>query len=156
MPGRILLCTDGSEHAEHALTVGLEVVRDPTDVEVVTVISPPDPGLVVGTGFASGAMTPEEFEALEVSVQEEGTRILQHTIEALGLGAVDTKILVGEAASAICDHAAEVGAAAIVIGTRGRGGFKRALLGSVSDYVVRHAPCAVVVAGPKSTDDEED
>lgn len=38
-----------------------------------------------------------------------------------------------------------VGTDAIVIGTRGRGGIKRALLGSVSDYVVRNAPCPVVV-----------
>ena len=36
-------------------------------------------------------------------------------------------------------------ATAIVIGSRGRGGIKKALLGSVSDYVVRNAPCPVVV-----------
>jgi nucleotide-binding universal stress UspA family protein len=152
MPGLIVLCTDGSEHAEHALKAGLAVVREPDDLVLVTVINPPDPSLVVGTGFASGAMTPEEFDALEVSVQDEGSRVLDHTIEAVGLGDVATKILTGEAASSIVDYAEEIGAAAIVIGTRGRGGFKRALLGSVSDYVVRHASCPVVVTGPR--DDE--
>jgi nucleotide-binding universal stress UspA family protein len=45
----------------------------------------------------------------------------------------------------LCELAEEIGAGAIVIGSRGRGGFKRALLGSVSDYVVRNAPCPVVV-----------
>ena len=55
MPGLIVLCTDGSDHAEHALKAGLAIVKDPTDTVLVTVINPPDPSLVVGTGFASGA-----------------------------------------------------------------------------------------------------
>jgi nucleotide-binding universal stress UspA family protein len=42
--------------------------------------------------------------------------------------------------------AADVDADALVIGSRGRGGLKRALLGSVSDYVVRNAPCSVIVS----------
>ena len=152
MPGLIVLCTDGSDHAEHALKAGLAIVKDPTDTVLVTVINPPDPSLVVGTGFASGAMTPEEFDALEISVKDEGSRILDHTMDAVGLADVDTKILTGEPASSICDYAEEIDAAAIVMGTRGRGGIKRALLGSVSDYVVRHASCPVVVTGPR--DDE--
>jgi nucleotide-binding universal stress UspA family protein len=149
MPGPIVLCADGSEHSDHALKAGLSIVRDPTDVVLVTVVNPPDPSLVVGTGMASGAMTPEEFDALEVSVQDEGSHILQHAIDALGLTGVDTKVLTGEAASSICDYAEDVGATAIIIGSRGRGGFKRALLGSVSDYVVRNASCPVVVTGPQ-------
>jgi nucleotide-binding universal stress UspA family protein len=38
-----------------------------------------------------------------------------------------------------------VGAGLIVIGSRGRGGLRRALLGSVSDSVIRHAHCPVLV-----------
>jgi nucleotide-binding universal stress UspA family protein len=45
----------------------------------------------------------------------------------------------------VCELAQEVHAEAIVVGSRGRGGIKRAFLGSVSDYVVRNAPCSVVV-----------
>jgi nucleotide-binding universal stress UspA family protein len=44
-----------------------------------------------------------------------------------------------------------LGARAVVLGTRGRGGIARALLGSVSDYVVRNAPCPVVVTGSHDT-----
>ena len=153
MPGPIVLCADGSDHSDHAVRAGLSILREPTDAVLVTVVNPPDPSLVVGTGMASGAMTPEEFEALEVSTKDDGARILQHTIEAAGLAeGIDTKVLSGEAASAICEYAEEIGASAIVIGSRGRGGFKRALLGSVSDYVVRNANCPVVVTGPHDAD----
>ena len=57
------------------------------------------------------------------------------------------EVLVGDTGPALCDFAAGVSASVIVIGSRGRGGFKRALLGSVSDYVVRNAPCPVLVTG---------
>jgi len=43
--------------------------------------------------------------------------------------------------------AEQLPARALVMGSRGRGGLKRALLGSVSDYVVRNSPCPVVITG---------
>ena len=46
--------------------------------------------------------------------------------------------------AAVCERAAEVGSDLIVLGTHGRGPVARALLGSVADHVVRHAPCPVV------------
>jgi nucleotide-binding universal stress UspA family protein len=152
MPGPIVLCADGSEHSDHALRAGLAIVGKTFGFVLVTVVNPPDPSLVVGTGMASGAMTPEEFDALEVAVHDEGAEILQHTIDAVGLTDVETKTLTGEAATSICDYAAEIGASAIIIGSRGRGGFKRALMGSVSDHVVRNATCPVVVTGPHEAD----
>jgi len=58
-------------------------------------------------------------------------------------------VVAGEPGAAICALATELSAAAVVLGTRGRGGIARALLGSVSDYVVRTAPCTVIVGrGP--------
>jgi nucleotide-binding universal stress UspA family protein len=154
MPGVILLCTDGSDLAERALRTGLDLLGRTGEIVLVTSVSPPDPSLLVGTGFAGGTVMPEEYDAMHAEVEAEGARIIGHTIEALGLGEdVRTKVLTGEAASAVCDYAQEIGAAAIVLGTRGRSGFKRALLGSVSDYVVRHAPCPVVVTNVNEGDE---
>lgn len=45
----------------------------------------------------------------------------------------------------IVELAEEIGAGLIVMGSRGLGGIRRALMGSVSDSVVRHAHCAVLV-----------
>src|SRR5687768_7716984 len=54
---------------------------------------------------------------------------------------------------AIVHLAEEIGAGLIVIGSRGFGGLKRALLGNVADSVVRHAHCPVLVVRPeKGTD----
>lgn len=59
---------------------------------------------------------------------------------------------VGDAGSLICDLARNWGADVIVIGRRGRGGIAEMLLGSVSNYVVHHAPCSVlVIQGLKPT-----
>jgi nucleotide-binding universal stress UspA family protein len=46
---------------------------------------------------------------------------------------------------AIVNLADEIGAGLIVMGSRGLGGIRRALMGSVSDSVVRHAHCPVLV-----------
>ena len=62
-----------------------------------------------------------------------------------GVDAANVVVLRGDPAASLVQHAEHVGASAIVIGTRGRGGIKRAVLGSVSDHVIRHAPCPVIV-----------
>ncbi len=54
----------------------------------------------------------------------------------------------GEPASAILEAAAKWGADLIVVGSHGRSGVDRLLLGSVSDRVVRHAPCSVQIVRP--------
>lgn len=51
----------------------------------------------------------------------------------------------GKPGEVICRVAEEEGAEMIVMGTRGLGRFHRTLVGSVSDYVVHHAPCPVLI-----------
>jgi nucleotide-binding universal stress UspA family protein len=53
--------------------------------------------------------------------------------------------VMGNPAAALMDTAERVGAAMIVVGSRGRGGFTRLLLGSVSEQCATHAHCPVVV-----------
>jgi nucleotide-binding universal stress UspA family protein len=51
----------------------------------------------------------------------------------------------GKVDHAVVTLAEEIGAGLIVLGSRGHGGIRRALMGSVSDAVVRHAHCPVLV-----------
>jgi nucleotide-binding universal stress UspA family protein len=52
---------------------------------------------------------------------------------------------IGDAGHLLCDVAKDWGADLIVVGRRGRTGLAEAFLGSVSNYVVHHAPCSVLV-----------
>lgn len=56
---------------------------------------------------------------------------------------------IGDAVEEILGLAEDIGADLIVIGSRGRGGFRRVLLGSTTEAIVREAGCAVIVARPK-------
>jgi nucleotide-binding universal stress UspA family protein len=112
----------------------------------VAVALEPDPTLLTGTGMAGGVMSPEAFQQAVDAADLEARTMAEETAVALGLVGATTTALRGDPAAAICQHAEEVGAGAVVIGTRGRGGLKRAVLGSVSDHVIRHAPCPVVVS----------
>ena len=58
---------------------------------------------------------------------------------------VQVHLRMGKAAVEIVDLAEELGAGLVVVGSRGLGGIRRALMGSVSDSVVRHAHCPVLV-----------
>jgi nucleotide-binding universal stress UspA family protein len=61
---------------------------------------------------------------------------------------------VGDVATTICHIAEEVPADVIIVGSHGRTGLKRMLLGSVSEHVVRHAPCPVLVVHERPVDDD--
>lgn len=63
---------------------------------------------------------------------------------ALGV-AVESLVWVGDPGESIVEAAEAEGADLILVGSHGRSGVGRALLGSVSDYVVRHANCPVLV-----------
>ena len=148
-----ILCIDGSELSLQAARSGLEILRETDTVVVATVIELADASLVTGTsGFAGGTVSPETLDVLREDQLAEGETIVAAAVEALGLTGATTKVLSGHAGQMICNLAAELDASSIVIGSRGRGGIKRAVLGSVSDHVVRHAPCPVVVVGPGADD----
>jgi len=151
MSGTIVLCTDGSELAGRALRAGLAVLGPADRYVVVTAVQGPDPAQLFGaSGMAGPTMTQAEFDAEATAAHGDGTTIVGETIAALGLRGAEGRVVEGPAGPAICALAEQLDAVALVIGSRGRGGLKRALLGSVSDHVVRHAPCPVIVANTES------
>ena len=145
MPSPILLCADGSDEALDALAAGVDLLGPGGPYVLVSVADAPDPDVLSGTGHAGAELSAEEFDLAVGRAHESAREVVGEAEARLGLGDVEVRVLGGEPASAICELAAELDARAIVLGTRGRGGLSRALLGSVSDYVVRNAPCTVVV-----------
>ncbi len=97
-------------------------------------------------GFEGPLVTPEEAEADYRRQLTEGESVLQHTQQALGRG-VDVRLVPTDAdpGHAIVGIAKEVRPDVIVLGSEEKGFFQRLVTGSVSDYVVRHAPCPVLV-----------
>lgn len=141
-----LVCTDGSDLADNAAATGLRVLAPADRTVILTVV--PEPSLMLpydASGMAGSAVSPAEFEEIRKRLSDEGQSVLERTARELALPDAETRVLVGDAGRGICQLATELGATAIVIGSRGRGGLVRAVLGSVSDHVVRHAPCPVLV-----------
>ena len=66
-------------------------------------------------------------------------------VRAAGATVALAHLRMGEAAPEIVALGEEIGAGLIVMGSRGLGGIRRALMGSVSDSVMRHAHCPVLV-----------
>lgn len=143
----VLLCTDGSDLAIEALRRGLEVLAPADRTVVATVVELANPIDVVGAGMAGGVISPDQARREEEARVAAGEHVLAETVAALGLTGAETVLLRGDPGSALCELAGELLASVIVVGTRGRGGLRRAVLGSVSDHVVRNAPCPVVTSG---------
>ncbi len=155
----ILLAVDGSEPAEAAAH---EVASRPwppgTTVRVVYVA--PTPMLPVGGGhapppaMAQSQTAPGEADVERALVERDSrkSREIAERLQSAGLDA-HAKLRHGDASSEIVEEARGWPADLIIIGSHGYTGFKRLLLGSVAEAVVRHAPCSVQVvrrATPKA------
>src|SRR5215210_4326507 len=145
-PTRILLATDGSEEAELAALRAVDLA-DATHSElhvvhvgVVPTFLKSYPGTL---GYERRLY--EELEALS----RELLRKQYWRVRAVGGNVAGSRLRMGEVALEIVALAEELQADLIVMGCRGRGGVRRALMGSVSDSVVRHAHCPVLVVRPE-------
>jgi nucleotide-binding universal stress UspA family protein len=143
----VLLCSDGSDLALSALSRGLPLLAPADRIVVATVVDVVHPMDVVGTGMAGGVISPDVAERMDAEQTEAGRRALDATAHRLGLSGAETVVLTGGAGPALCELAASLPATVIVVGTRGMSGLRRAVLGSVSDHIVRNAPCPVLVCG---------
>lgn len=143
LPGRILLAVDGSEEASTAAQTAAELAER-TDSELH----------VVHVGEVEPVFHPERhgYRARYEELQEEARRLLEEQvgeIEAAGVTVSRAYLRMGRPDEEIVGLAEEIGADLIATGSRGVGGMRRALMGSASDSVVRHAHCPVLVVRPK-------
>jgi nucleotide-binding universal stress UspA family protein len=144
----IIVGTDGSDMAARAADAALAILQPADRVLVVTAVEGIDPALAYdGTGHAGPTMTETQFNEYRDAMLQSGQRIVDEATARLSVDNLVGRVIEGPPGAAICTLARDENAAAIVMGTRGQGGLKRAFFGSVSDFVVRNAPCPVVVFG---------
>ena len=142
-PTKILLATDASEEAALAARIATDIA-DKTDSELHVVL--------VGLSAAYVGMGPPEIADIPAPRQrelnEEAQRLLDAQVEQIkahGGTVAQAHLRVGRPDEQIVALAEEIGAGLIVMGSRGLGGIRRLLMGSVSDSVVRHAHCPVLI-----------
>lgn len=146
-PTKVLLATDGSRDADLALTTAVDIANSTnSELHVVTVgAGGPDPAY----GVHEAGLRWESYEEAREAIRQEAQRILDEQVEKIkeaGGTVAEAHLKLGERKDhAIVHLADEIGAGLIVMGSRGLGGIRRALMGSVSDSVVRHAHCPVLI-----------
>jgi nucleotide-binding universal stress UspA family protein len=138
----ILIPTDGSAESAEAAKAGLDLAEElDAEVHAVSVV---DAELVASTTYTSGAAKNEE--RMHEEAEENAAEVAEGARER-GLEAVEV-VETGIPAEKIVEYADEE-VDAIVIGTHGRSGMRRVLLGSVTDKVVRTSSVPVVTVRPE-------
>jgi nucleotide-binding universal stress UspA family protein len=146
MAVRILIGTDGSDDALAAARRALEVLASDATIDLICVAEPPAiMSAGMESGFAGGIATPQQVDAAWASAIGEATAALERTASAVGMATVETYVERGTPGTVLCERAKALSADVVVVGSRGHGAIRRALLGSVSTYVVHNAPCPVLV-----------
>ena len=151
---RVVVPLDGSEFAEHALHAVYELVtRKDIQIRLVRV-----PEIVAYPSTMYGAASYEGVEAYMSAMRTEAEAYLTQVTERLTErdGDVGWEVRDGAASIAILEAAREFDADLIAMASHGRAGFRRFLLGSVAEQVLREAHIPVLLVGPKDEDAELD
>lgn len=141
---KILFATDGSKFSQAALRSVIAQHRpQSTKVRVLHVAVPVDIGLPLE--MAGGLI--DELHEVETRQLAAARKLVDKAAEKLRQAGfkADTAVVKGNAKALILDVAAEWRADLIVVGSHGRRGLDRFLIGSVSEFVARHAPCSVQI-----------
>jgi nucleotide-binding universal stress UspA family protein len=137
----ILVPADGSQHSMTAGKLAVQIAsRTRSRLSFLYVV---DPSVAEGISKSSGREAKQIQEELATSGQRSLDH-LAHLAREAGLEAGKT-IRTGEPYKEITDWAGEQSVDLIIIGQIGRQGLQRILIGSVTERVIEHAPCPVLV-----------
>ena len=144
---KILLATDGAKQGTAALEMLRRlVIHDGDQIVLVSVVDLPLP---VGMDIYGGYV-PDTTE-LEKTAKENASRVLSDAVNVLKADLrdrdveVSSELLFGSPESRIVELAERINADLVVVGSHDYSAWERLLIGSVSDAVVHHAPCSVMV-----------
>ncbi len=150
----ILVAVDGSESSKRAAHVALGLAEKlKAELIVLHAISPPtsyyQSNFPVPVGMAPPPPSQKEINAYYAYARRVALGIVGDTVSEAKKVGTNVKTELPEGVSSVVEtiinHAAKEHADLIIVGTRGLGGFKKMLIGSVSSGVISHANCPVLV-----------
>ncbi len=145
MARTILLPTDGSATAQAARRFAVDIAKGECDSVLVFAVAEPADYDGVEDKAVTTAISTYLGEAAESEAAEIRAEGIEATVEVVVSSRID---------EAIVDRARQMGADLIVMGTHGRTGLARAIIGSVADRVLRHSTVPVVFV-PLITPDQQ-
>lgn len=142
MVSTVLVPIDDSERSSHALEHALEIHPD-ARITALHVVDPRK--FYAGTGI-EGSIT-SDYERIQEGYEQQARALLEDAREAAAERGVEieTEYLTGAVARSVVDYAAEHDVDQIVMGSHGRSGASRILLGSVAETVTRRSPVPVTI-----------
>ena len=152
-PARRIVCgVDGSEQARHAASAALRLA-DRLGAQLTLVHVTPTRSVAPVDRFPFG-VDPGAFgrsPELAFSEAEDAFDSLSSDVAAASL---EREVRLGEPAAVLAQVAADCDAELIVVGSRGRGAWRSAVLGSVSSDVARLAPCPVMIVPERAAESQ--
>jgi nucleotide-binding universal stress UspA family protein len=133
----ILVAVDGSKHSDDAFSIAMDMAQKYGSQLLVL--------HVFQGGTGSGTLVSPGFEDDMRSIGQQILDSYEAKVNERRLQNVRMLLQEGDAAQRIMETANEEKCGLLLIGSRGRGGFKELLLGSVSHKVTNHADCPVLV-----------
>ena len=139
---RVLVAVDGSNHSERALAEAIDLAQQGDAALTLVTVVPEVGTLALGGGFAPAI----DYQTLTDDLEREYKQLLE--AERAKLPAEDrfrAVMLRGRPARALMDEVKSGGHDLVVMGSRGRGGLRAMMLGSVSQEVLHACPVPVLV-----------
>ncbi|MFC1998268.1 universal stress protein [Chloroflexota bacterium] len=144
---KILVCLDGSELAEQILPYVTEQAKKfKSKVILLQAIAKPS-SVISGTGPVTGPALQDQIKAEDDKATKYLLRIAS-TLQSEEIN-VEYTTVKGTPGHAIVEYARENEANLIAISTHGHSGIKRAILGSIADYVIRESHLPMLVIKPQ-------
>ncbi|MBM3260608.1 MAG: universal stress protein [Candidatus Sericytochromatia bacterium] len=145
--GAVSLLIDGVATGQHLREEADRLLRPGKHAREVAMALHPPPGPFPGQALGHPLV---DWEAMAAVERAEALAQLEAVARPWGPGTA-THLLLGSVPDVLSEHLRRTGPALAIVGTYGRKGLERILLGSVADHLIRHAPCPMLLIPVRAT-----
>jgi nucleotide-binding universal stress UspA family protein len=148
---RILVPLDGSRRSAQALPYAIEMARRfSADIVLMRVVRPPTSSgsaLAGGDSAMAAEMVMEQARDREKKSIDRATRYVKGKLQSVENQGIkgSFRVVLGDPARSVLNSRRDEGVDLVIMTTRGRGGLRRAIMGSVADEVVRHSRVPILM-----------